>query len=99
MILLVGYCLSLRVLQNSLTAPLLFSYRYLSDGFASSKSDVYAFGVVLFEIISGKEAFIRTEGTTMKNTERRSLASIVSSIIAHSKIHILFQFIDKQNRL
>ncbi|XVF26852.1 hypothetical protein REPUB_Repub14bG0055100 [Reevesia pubescens] len=50
---------------------------YLSDGLASSKSDVYAFGVVLFEIISGKEAIVRTEGTTMKNTERRSLASIM----------------------
>ncbi|KAE8655706.1 LysM domain receptor-like kinase 3 [Hibiscus syriacus] len=50
---------------------------YLSDGLASSKSDVYAFGVVLFEIISGKEAIIRTEGTTEKNTERRSLASIM----------------------
>ena len=76
---LVGYSLSLRVLQNSLTVPLLFSYRYLSDGLASSKSDVYAFGVVLFEIVSGKEATIRTEGTTMKNSERRSLASFVSS--------------------
>ncbi|XP_040940923.1 lysM domain receptor-like kinase 3 isoform X3 [Gossypium hirsutum] len=62
---------------------------YLSDGLASSKSDVYAFGVVLFEIISGKEAIIRTEGSAMKNTERRSLASIVSVIVAHSKIHAL----------
>lgn len=61
----------------------------MSDGLASSKSDVYAFGVVLFEIISGKEAIIRTEGSAMKNTERRSLASIVSVIVAHSKIHAL----------
>lgn len=50
---------------------------YLSNGLASSKSDVYAFGVVLFEIISGKEAIVQTEGTTMKNTERRSLAYIM----------------------
>ncbi|GLT65917.1 hypothetical protein SLA2020_383170 [Shorea laevis] len=50
---------------------------YLSDGLASAKSDVYAFGVVLFEIISGKEAVIRSEGTSMKNSERRSLASIM----------------------
>jgi hypothetical protein len=51
----------------------------LSNGLATTKSDVYAFGVVLFEIISGKEATIRTEGMMMKNPERRSLASIVSS--------------------
>lgn len=55
--------------------------RYLSNGLATTKSDVYAYGVVLFELISGKEAIIRTEGTTMKNPERRSLASIVSHIM------------------
>lgn len=48
--------------------------RYLSNGLATTKSDVYAFGVVLFEIISGKEAIIQTQGP-----EKRSLASIVSS--------------------
>lgn len=53
--------------------------RYLSNGLATTKSDVYAFGVVLFELISGKEAIIRTEGVMMKNPERRSLASVVSS--------------------
>lgn len=52
-------------------------YRYLRDGRATIKSDVYAFGVVLFEIISGKEAVIRTEGIATKNSERRSLVSIV----------------------
>lgn len=78
-----------KVLLNYFNCSILFSYRYLSDGLASSKSDVYAFGVVLFEIISGKEAIIRTEGSAMKNTERRSLASIVSIIVAHSKIHAL----------
>lgn len=54
--------------------------RYLSNGRATAKSDVYAFGVVLFEIISGKEATIRTEGMPMKNPERRSLVSIVSTV-------------------
>ncbi|KAI4329201.1 hypothetical protein L6164_021491 [Bauhinia variegata] len=56
---------------------------YLSNGLATTKSDVYAFGVVLFEIISGKEAIIRTEGTT-KNPERRSLASIMLVALRNS---------------
>lgn len=53
----------------------------MSDGLATTKSDVYAFGVMLFEIISGKEAIIRTEGMMTKNHERRSLASVVSSTV------------------
>ncbi|KAK6264143.1 Serine-threonine/tyrosine-protein kinase [Theobroma cacao] len=57
---------------------------YLSDGLASSKSDVYAFGVVLFETISGKEAIIRMEGTTVKNSERRSLASIMLAALRNT---------------
>ncbi|KAK7381693.1 hypothetical protein VNO80_00240 [Phaseolus coccineus] len=57
---------------------------YLSEGLATAKSDVYAFGVVLFEIISGKEAIIRSEGTTTKNPERRSLASIMLGVLRNS---------------
>ncbi|KDP40856.1 hypothetical protein JCGZ_24855 [Jatropha curcas] len=57
---------------------------YLSDGLATAKSDVYAFGVVLFEIISGKEAIIRTEGAVTKNPERRSLASIMLAALRNS---------------
>lgn len=38
---------------------------------ATIKSDIYAFGVVLFEMVSGKEAMTRS-------AERRSLVSIVS---------------------
>ncbi|KAA8540349.1 hypothetical protein F0562_024732 [Nyssa sinensis] len=57
---------------------------YLRDGLATSKSDVYAFGVVLFEIISGKEAITRTEGVVMKNPERRSLASIMLAALRNS---------------
>ncbi|KAI4355579.1 hypothetical protein L6164_004338 [Bauhinia variegata] len=56
---------------------------YLSNGLATTKSDVYAFGVVLFEIISGKEAIIRTD-TMTKNPERRSLASIMLVALRNS---------------
>ncbi|KAL6996397.1 LysM domain receptor-like kinase 3 [Sarracenia purpurea var. burkii] len=57
---------------------------YLRDGRATMKSDVYAFGVVLFEIISGKEATTRTEGIAMKNPERRSLVSIMLASLRNS---------------
>lgn len=57
---------------------------YLSNGLATTKSDVYAFGVVLFEIISGKEAITRTEGVVMKNPERRSLASIMLTALRNT---------------
>ncbi|KAK4479593.1 hypothetical protein RD792_015111 [Penstemon davidsonii] len=50
---------------------------YLRDGLATSKSDVYAFGVVLFELISGKEAMTKT-------AERRSLVSIMVAALKNS---------------
>ncbi|KNA14747.1 hypothetical protein SOVF_103730 [Spinacia oleracea] len=55
---------------------------YLSNGLATTKSDVFAFGVVLFELISGKEAVIRTE-STQKGPERRSLVSIMLAVLRH----------------
>ncbi|KAJ6822039.1 lysM domain receptor-like kinase 3 [Iris pallida] len=57
---------------------------YLRDGLATTKSDVYAFGVVLFELISGKEAITRAEGTVFTNTERRSLASLMLAVLKKS---------------
>ncbi|XP_050232360.1 lysM domain receptor-like kinase 3 [Mercurialis annua] len=57
---------------------------YLSDGLATAKSDVYAFGVVLFELISGREAIIRTEGAMTKNSERRPLASIMLAALRNA---------------
>ncbi|CAL1378295.1 unnamed protein product [Linum trigynum] len=57
---------------------------YLSDGRATAKSDVYAFGVVLFELISGKEAVIRSDGAASKNPDRRSLASTMLAALRSS---------------
>ncbi|KAI4330649.1 hypothetical protein MLD38_028917 [Melastoma candidum] len=54
---------------------------YLSNGLATTKSDVYAFGVVLFELVSGKEATIRTESSQTKSAERRSLVSFMLSAL------------------
>ncbi|KAL2539203.1 LysM domain receptor-like kinase 3 [Abeliophyllum distichum] len=51
---------------------------YLRDGLATNKSDVYAFGVVLFELISGKESMTRS-------AERRSLVSIMVAALRNSK--------------
>ncbi|WOL14626.1 MMS19 nucleotide excision repair protein [Canna indica] len=56
---------------------------YMRDGLATTKSDVYAFGVVLFELISGKEAITRT-GVILSNPERRSLASIMLAALRNA---------------
>ncbi|XP_031488293.1 lysM domain receptor-like kinase 3 [Nymphaea colorata] len=57
---------------------------YLSDGQATTKSDVYAFGVVLFELISGKEAITKTNGRVNISLERRSLVSIMVAALRNS---------------
>ncbi|KAJ4749647.1 Protein kinase superfamily protein [Rhynchospora pubera] len=57
---------------------------YLRDGLATTKSDVYAYGVVLFELISGKEAITCTEGINMANSERRSLASVMLNALRNT---------------
>ncbi|KAL1538301.1 LysM domain receptor-like kinase 3 [Salvia divinorum] len=50
---------------------------YMRDGLATTKSDVFAFGVVLFEMVSGKEAMTRS-------AERRSLVSIMVAAMRNS---------------
>ncbi|CAI9114218.1 OLC1v1014882C1 [Oldenlandia corymbosa var. corymbosa] len=57
---------------------------YLRDGLATNKSDIYAFGIVLFEMISGKEAITRTQGSAGKSADRRSLASVMLAALRNS---------------
>lgn len=57
---------------------------YLRDGHATTKSDVYAFGVVLFELISGKHAIAKSRGMVPSTPERRSLISIMLSALRSS---------------
>lgn len=48
--------------------------RYAQYGDVSPKIDVYAFGVVLYELISAKEAIIKTNEVV---TESRGLVALV----------------------
>lgn len=47
--------------------------RYGHSGIVSTKIDVYAFGVVLYEIISSKEAIVKEDDVD----EARSLVALV----------------------
>ncbi|XP_047316983.1 lysM domain receptor-like kinase 3 [Impatiens glandulifera] len=64
---------------------------YLRDCVATKKSDVYAFGVVLLEMISGKEAVTRSQGNASNNhnppEQRRSLVSIMVSALKNTADH------------
>lgn len=53
---------------------IIFICRYAQYGDVSPKIDVYAFGVVLYELISAKEAIIKTNEVV---TESRGLVALV----------------------
>ncbi|XP_057832360.2 lysM domain receptor-like kinase 3 isoform X2 [Cryptomeria japonica] len=57
---------------------------YVRDGHVSTKNDVYAFGVVLMELISGQPALCRS--TKSNVGEWKSLISFVTSIFKESDI-------------
>lgn len=55
----------------------IFLRRYAQYGEVSPKVDVYAFGVVLFELISGKPAIVKTNET---ENESKGLVALVVNI-------------------
>ena len=60
--------------KHGLTFPML-PFRYAQYGDVSPKIDVFAFGVVLYELISAKEAIVKENGSS---SESRGLISLVS---------------------
>ncbi|KAA8521003.1 hypothetical protein F0562_011709 [Nyssa sinensis] len=58
--------------------------RYAQYGDVSSKTDVYAFGVVLYELISVKEAIVKTNDVV---TESKGLVSLEA--MGHRNVAIL----------
>lgn len=52
-----------------------FVWRYAQYGDVSPKVDVYAFGVVLYELISAKEAIVKTNDSA---TDSKGLVALVS---------------------
>jgi len=59
--------------------------RYAQYGEVSPKIDVYAFGVVLFELISGKQAIVKTNEA--KNESKGLVALVVIPHPSYSSSH------------
>lgn len=59
---------------------------YVRDGYATSKSDVYAFGVVLMELIAGQRAILKTESNPdPQSPHSKSLVSVMLSALQDTK--------------
>ena len=65
-------------------------YRYAQYGDVSPKIDVYAFGVVLYELISAKEAIIKINESI---TDSKGLVSMVNLNLLDSKLCIIIKYI------
>lgn len=68
-----AYSISLNKIKLSI--PICLMYRYGQFGDVSLKIDVYAFGVVLYELISAKQAIIRASEIA---TESKGLVGLVA---------------------
>lgn len=61
------------------------SCRYAQYGEVSPKVDVYAFGVVLYELISAKEAVVRANAS---GAESRGLVGLVGFSVLQNKANL-----------
>ncbi|XP_054787839.1 lysM domain receptor-like kinase 3 [Prosopis cineraria] len=73
--------------SSSLLTRLVGTFGYMPPEYAqygdvSPKIDVYAFGVVLYELISGKEAIVKTNELV---TESRGLVALFEEVLTKSK--------------
>ncbi|GKC58878.1 LysM domain receptor-like kinase 3 isoform X2 [Tanacetum coccineum] len=59
--------------------PKYFHCRYAQYGDVSPKVDVYAFGVVLYELISAKEAIVKANGSV---TESKGLVALFDEVLS-----------------
>lgn len=55
--------------------------RYAQYGEVTPKVDVYAFGVVLYELISAKEAVVRPSGSSVESKGLVGLVSLLSILL------------------
>ncbi|KAG0560393.1 hypothetical protein M758_10G173200 [Ceratodon purpureus] len=73
---------------------------YLEHGLVTVKADVFAYGVVLLEILSGKEAIVRPEEDAEERGEReRALSEIIHDVLdvgADRQTVQLRRFLDPQ---
>ena len=68
-----------------------FVRRYAQCGDVSPKIDVYAFGVVLYELISGKEAIVRTNEYVPESIGL--VALVVYSVLPLLTIYVVWELL------
>jgi len=66
----------------------IFACRYAQYGDVSPKIDVYAFGVVIYELISAKEAIVKENGSVSESKGLVALVSCLSSLYSIQSVTI-----------